>query len=222
MLLWDAVFALSGIGMLFVSDSVSSHEARLASTVMAAVLIIGGVAAATFVATRANVQRVRRELIFILTDDGIVSKTVGWPDVRINFSEMTSLWQKSDCLVLEDTSSQRKITIPREVANYDLLVSELTKYGQLKTEAQPQSKTGFVPTILFYVALGVFLWTKQNSVVVASASIASLFLGWTTFRSLTKIPQIPKRALWLSLIVLGWVMWLVLVYFRLSRDLMLR
>lgn len=143
----------------------------------------------------------------------MVRRRAGWPDVRIDFSEISALLEKKDWLVVESVQPVRKIAIPRDVEGFAPLRAELAKHGPVIV-SKGGSILGAIPTVASFLFWGLVLWSKNASVVRGAGAIALILLGWASLRLNKQLRQSPKRLLvWIPL-GLSWVVAILLVYFR--------
>ena len=126
---WGMVLVLSAITVFAVYGARSaSRELTTALTWLAVLVLVGAIVGARSLAFRLGMERVEREMVFVLTDNELVRKRSGWPDVRIGLSKMSSLYERHGWLVVERASPHTRIAIPATVDGFVLLREELAKY----------------------------------------------------------------------------------------------
>ena len=215
---WGTILLLSVatvVGILSVRSS--RPQVNTAFIWFAALLVLGAIVGAHFVAVRLGLERVERDMVFVLTDKDLVRKRNGWPDVRINFSEISALYERPGWLVVEGSEPPRKIAVPDVVEGFAAIRAELAKHGTIT--AQPRSSPlGLVTMLASFLCWGAVLWSKDAGVLRIAAALALILLAWESFRFSTRLRQSPKRFLVWVWIGLGWVAAILVVYFRVLRG----
>jgi hypothetical protein len=151
-----------------------------------------------------------------LTDEELIRKSSGYPDVRIPLSEIKALYERHGWLVVERIASPIKIGIPEKVEGFRFLRAELVKYRPV-TVAPPSSLSGMASMITTLVCWAVVLWSKDAVVALIATTAGLSLLGWHMF----PIYKISRRcskqlAIW-SVIGLSWVGVALVLFFRLMR-----
>jgi hypothetical protein len=129
LLLWGAVAALIGtaaLGIVGVRSMSREMESVLVWT--AGAITAGVVIGAYYLAYRHGLNKIRSSLVFLLTDEELLRRRPGWPDVRIELCEIGRLHEHRGWFVVESRVPGRRIVIPNDVQGYAGLKRELTKY----------------------------------------------------------------------------------------------
>jgi hypothetical protein len=169
--------------------------------------------------------RMKRQLAFVLTDNDLTRKRSGWPDVQIPFSEIRSVKEKRDWLIVEEAVAGRRIAVPRDVNDFELLRSELAKY------ARPSSPSGTRHGISFLGGLGVLLlsivcwwlalFSSNAGLVRGSGVVILVLLGWSGLYAL-KLRLLRSAPVFVLLILsVIWTAALAFACLRLARPMSL-
>jgi len=135
---WGTILLLSVAAVVgILSVRCSSPLVNTAFIWFAALLVLGAIVGAHLLAVRLGLERVERDMVFVLTDKDLVRKRSGWPDVKINFSEISALYERPGWLVVEGSKPPRKIAVPEVVEGFAAMRAELAKHGTIA--AQPRS-----------------------------------------------------------------------------------
>jgi hypothetical protein len=214
---WGVVLLLlvtAIVGVL--SVRLSNPHVNTAFTWLAISIVAGAIVGAHLLATRLGLEKLERDTIFLLTEEDVVRRRAGWPDVRIGLSEITSLIERRNWLVVEGAESTSRIAIPREVDGFATLRAELAKHCSI-TVQPTRSLVELIPIIASLLCWGTVFWLRDATVVRVAAATALVLLAWESFRLYSRLRQNPKRLLGLLWIALGWVAAILVVYFRLLR-----
>jgi len=208
--LWTSAVALTGV-MLFAlygsPDQIESLRVPLAC--LAVIIVLGAVVLAHVFSFRRGLDKVKRDLLLEMTEDGLVSKRPGWPDVRIGFAEITALSERPGWLIVK--APQRTIMIPDQVERFSSLRAQLGRHAVI-TAAPKRSPLVFVPLLATILAWGLVLFSNTTYVILAAAAMGLSLFAWSSIRTLKSLSRSPKQApavwLWLGL---GWllVVWVV-------------
>jgi hypothetical protein len=214
---WGVVVLMSALALFSVYGARSaSPQVVRTLTWLAIVIGVAAIAGAYFLAARLGLERFEHNLIFVLTEKGVVRKLPGWPDVEIGFSEIKALYQRHGWLVVESNEPQRRVAIPERVQGFGSLRAELVKHSPI-VAAPRRSPIRFAPMVASLVCWGLVLWSKDAGVVMAAAAVALLFLGWESFRLFAQLRRSPKRLVLYFLIGLTLLAAALLVYLRVIR-----
>lgn len=130
LLLWGAVAALTGTAVLgIVGVRSMSREMESVLVWTAGAITAGVVIGAYYLAYRNGLNKMRSSMVFLLTDEDLVRKKPGWPDIRIELCEVERLYEHRGWLVVESREPGRRIVIPDDVRGYAGLKRELAKYA---------------------------------------------------------------------------------------------
>jgi hypothetical protein len=133
--------------------------------------------------------------------------------MAVEFSEMQSLYERSDWLVIQTNDRQRKVAIPKEVDGYEALHTELAKHAPL-TAPPRRSSSGWAVMLTSIVAWWLLLWSANDAVVRVAGAPVLLLLAWSSFYLYRlRLSGAKRLPLWFLLGV-GWAAALVLVYIR--------
>jgi hypothetical protein len=217
LIVWSAVLVLSGITLFAVYGTHSvSRETNTALTWLAVLIVAGVIVGARFLAVRLGLERVERQLIFVLTDKDLVRRRSGWPDVKIAFPEINALYEQHGWLVVESSEPHRKIAIPEGVEGFRSLRAELATHHPIIIQPQrPQSR--LIPVVASVLCWGLVLLSKDNTLVRIAGIAALILLAWESIRLYRKLRHGPERFLLWTWIGLGWVAAILVLYFRVVR-----
>jgi len=214
---WGTVLALLVATFVGIYGALSSHPRVSTAFTWFAVLIAAcAIVGAYMLALRLGAERVERGLAFLLTEEGLVRKRPGWPDVEIGFAEIKSLYQRPGWLVVESGEPRRTVAIPERVEQFASLRTELAKHSPI-VAAPRRSPVRFVSLVASFFCWGLVLWSKDVGVVVAAGAVALILLGWEFFRLFGQLRRSPKRVALSVLIGLSWAAAALLVYLRVTR-----
>src|SRR5262249_49638416 len=198
LVLWASVVALTAVMLfsLFGSpDQISTLGVPLA-WFTAIIVICVGVLGNVFV-VRTGLAKIRRSLVFELTEESLICKRPGWPDVQIGFSEIVALLERPGWLIVK--APQRTIMISDQVEGFGSIRAELAKHAVI-TASPRRSLLAFVPLPLLLVAWGLVLLSNKPGLVVVAAASGVILLTWSNVRLLKSFPKNRSRQLiWLYL-----------------------
>ena len=167
-----------------------------------------------YVMARLGLERAKLKTVYALTDQDLLRRRDGWPDVRIGLSEVKSLTQKRRYLVVESAEPRRVIAIPNEIEGFASLRAELEKHCLL-ADSSRLSFLEFVPVAAFYFCGVLALLSSDPSIAKLASVIGLALLAYSSFRLLGRGPHSsPKRVLVWIMIGLSWMAALLLVYLR--------
>jgi hypothetical protein len=182
--------------------------------------VVGAFVGARFLAVRLGLQKVERDLVFVLTDKDLVRKRSGWPDIGIGLSEINALYEEPGWLVVESVEPRRRIAVPEEVDGFASLRAELAKHSPLLVPPR-LSVAGFsrfIPVAASILCWGLVMWSKDAGVAKAAGTIALMLLGWESFRLYWQLRRgLTRPILWI-LVALGWSAAVAIVYLRIARG----
>ena len=215
---WSTVLLLAGIALFALYGAHSaSRQVNAALTWLAVLIVVGAIVGARSLAVRLGLKRVQRDLVFELTNKGLVRRRSGWPDVRIGFSEISTLYERHGWLVVESVEPRRKIAVPKEVEGFLSLRAELAKHSPIIVPPR-RSLLRLVPMIASFLCWGLVLWSKDAVVLRIAGTIAVILLAWESFRLTTQLRHSPKRLFLWTFVGLGWVTAALVVYLRVLRG----
>jgi hypothetical protein len=170
-----------------------------------------------FVALRRTFERVKCDLTFVLSQDELVRKSPGFPDVRISLPQIKSLFEQPGYLVVGGGDPPRKIVIPKNVENFKSLRAELTNYASL-APAPRQFSLGWITLLLSIISWSLLVWSRDINTTRAAGLGVLVLLGWESFRQRQPMLHSSKRvALWL-LFGSAWLSAGFLIYVRVFRG----
>jgi hypothetical protein len=214
--LWSAVLLLLAITIIGIAGTGSIGRAGDTALVAAAAAIVIFVVGAAYVlAGQDGIEREKRNMTFLLSNEDLVRQRPGWPDVRIGLSEVRSLSERRGSLVVESVEPRRRIAIPNNVESFEFLRSELLKHGPMVSSPR-QSPFIAVPTVVSLVCWALVFWSKDPRVVKTAACVAVVLFAWGSFHiGRLRIPT-PKRYLTWAMLAATWVVALWIIYSRLA------
>ena len=211
---WGTVLALLVATFVGIYGALSSHPRVSAAFTWFAVLIVAcAIVGAYLFALRLGLERVERGLAFLLTEEGLVRKRPGWPDLQIGFAEIKALYQRPGWLVVEGGEPRRTVAIPDRVEQFESLRKELAKHSPI-VAAPRRSPVRFAPLVVSLFCWGLVLWSRDVGVVMIAGVAALILLGWEFFRLFGQLRRSPKRVALYFLIGLSWAAAASLVYLR--------
>ncbi|HLM83234.1 MAG TPA: hypothetical protein VK302_21725 [Terriglobales bacterium] len=218
LIIWGTIPVLLVATVLGVYGAVSFHPYVYATFTWLAVLIVAGaVVGGHFLSIHLGRERSRRDTVFLLTERDVVRRRAGWPDVRIDFSEISTLLETRDWLLVESVQPARKIAVPKDVEGFASLRAELAKHGRVSV-SKGRSTSGAIPTVASLLCWGLVLWSKDARVARVAGTIALILLGWASVSLDKQLRQSPKRIfVWISL-GLVWVAAILLLYLKVVRT----
>jgi hypothetical protein len=93
-------------------------------------------------------------MLFVLSDKEIIRKRDGWPDDRIAFAEIDSVYDRPGWLVVESAEPRRKIPIPCEVSGFEELRAELAKHHPFSAQTKPpRAKLAWTNVVVWIVSI---------------------------------------------------------------------
>ena len=215
---WGAAFALSGITLFAVygADS-ASPQLKTGLAWLAGVIVAGTVIGAQFVGYRQGLEKIRKDLVFELTDKDLVRRSSGWPDVRIGLPEIRTLYERPDGLVVESIEPTRRIAIPAGVEGFAALRAELTKYGNSVIITRGRPVAGFTFLVIEFICWGIVLWSKNSIAQALAAAVALIVMAWESLRLIRIMSGKPKKFfVWIA-VALSWAAAILLVYKGFAR-----
>lgn len=214
---WGTVLALLVATFVGIYGALSSRPRVSTAFTWAAVLIVAcAIVGAYLLALRLGVERVERGLAFLLTEEGLVRKRPGWPDVQIGFAEIKALYQRRGWLVVESGEPRRTVAIPERVEQFESLRTELAKHSPM-VAAPRRSPVRLVPLVASFFCWALVLWSRDVGVVMAAGAVALILLGWEFSRLFRSLRRSPKTVALYVLIGLSWAAAALLVYLRVIR-----
>jgi hypothetical protein len=223
--LWGAVLALSALTLFAVyGGDTANREVMRGLAWFAGLIVLASIVAAQFIAIRLGLEKVKRSLVFVLTNDSILRKRDGWPDVNIGLSEIHRLYEAQGSLVIESVAPFRRIVVPDSVDGFESLRSELCKHQSVTIPPQKSTSKAlaagrsFGPAILSLLCWGCVLWASNTRVALIAGAIALVLLGWSSLRLLRRSKNTQKRlAIW-TFLGFSWITAFWVVYLRVGRS----
>jgi hypothetical protein len=218
LLSWGSVLLLLGVTVLLFTLGVSGDLSASPDLGRLFVLTgLGTVVAACVVGFHEALRLAERQMVFVLSDNEIIRKRKGYPDVKIAFSEIATLREELRWLIIKTAGPQRKIGIPNTVSGYDAICAELAKHHPLSARVEhvefPLKTTALLAAaILSWAAV---MWFRDVRLVILSGTggLITLAIGshsvWTMLHS-----QVRRPLVWASL-GCAWLMAILLIYLRL-------
>jgi hypothetical protein len=155
--------------------------------------------------------------VFLLTDKDLTRQRTGWPDVRINLSEIKRLFERPGWLIVEGANPETRIAIPNDVEGFNNLRSELIKHGRIS-----ESPRSFPFIAAVSVGASLFCWalvllSRNRAVVESAGGFALVLLAWGSFSLGRLFSRSRKRFLLWAVLAFSWAEALWVIYRRLAR-----
>jgi len=152
-----------------------------------------------FVMLRRTFERMALDLTFLLTEEDLIRRRPGYADVRIALSQIKSLHEQSGCLVVTGSDPARRIAVPKNVGNFELLQAKLLKHGAL-IAAPRRSLRGWATLPVSIAVWSLLLWSTNLAIVRAAGALALLLLVWSSHYLYRSLHRGTKRfPLWIFL-----------------------
>jgi hypothetical protein len=211
------VFMLFGFALAFYGARIVSPQFRkpIAFTYIAATM--GVLTFVLIYGMRAGFEQAKFGRSFALTDADLTQKRTGWPDIRIELSQINALHETPSWLIVRANDPQKKIAIPREVEGYYDLRAALAHHSPL-TKVAKRSTAGFLlgglATAISIASWGLMLQSRDILRVKVAGSLAAILLTWSSFRLYRSSRQSPKRHLVWAFLGIAWITALLLIGIR--------
>jgi hypothetical protein len=223
--LWSIVASLIVIPLsaiaLFVHyrDRTPSYLAPSTFVWFCASLVVVAIGAAYYAAFQNGLQKLKRETAFALTEQDLVRKRSGWPDVRIGLSEVKTLYERNGWLVVESAEPLRRIAISNEVGGFATLRAELAKHRAI---SDPPTRSPLQPLKFVFPLASILCWilvlTSHQVGVVRIAGVSGLILyGWSSYQLGSRLRENPKRLFVWMFLAVGWAVMTGFVYLQVKR-----
>lgn len=184
---------------------------------LAVFALLGAVVGACILVWREILRRAEREMVFVLCDDGVIRRREGWPDVKIDFSEVDTLREGTRWLVIYSTEPRRKIAIPNDVRGFDEIRAELVKHHPLSARAEFPSRSFVLPAVSILSWAAVLL-VRDMRVAIPAGVIALISLVAGSRRLWALLHQGSKRLLLWICLGFVWFSAILLIYLRVVRS----
>jgi hypothetical protein len=179
---------------------------------------LGAVIGASILAIREALRYAERKMVFVLDDNGIARRREGFPEVRIDFSEVDMLRDELRWLVVKSTEPQRKIAIPDNVEGFEVIRAELAKHHALPDPVKRLPLKSAAPMTLSILSWAAVLWFRDLRVVVPAGVIAITLLALGSRRLWALFRHGSSRLIWLVCLGIAWFSAILLIYFRVLRP----
>jgi FtsH-binding integral membrane protein len=217
LILWGLVLALLGITLFAVCGARAAGPILNTTLACVAVLIVMGVfVGANILGLQLGLDKLEHDLVFILTDRELVRRRAGWPDTRIELSDVTSIQEGAGWLVVRGAKPQSRIAIPEKVEDFVLLRTELAKHGAIAKPTR-RSSSRIIWMAASLVCWLLVLWSRNPSVVRIAGSAGLVILGAESYRLASRLRHTPKRYFLWTALSISWVAVLLLVYLAVFR-----
>jgi len=183
--------------------------------VWALVLIVVCGVATSFVGLRRSFQRVRHDLTFVLNQSELIRKRPGYPDVRIPLPQIKSLNEQPGCLVVTGGDPPRRIAVPKQVKNFELLQAELLKYASWASPPRRRSPLGWITPLLTIICWSLLLFSGNVNISRIAGGGVLVLLGEWSFKLRHQLLHSPKRVAFWILVGSAWLLAGFAIYFRL-------
>ena len=216
---WGAAILVFGLVLLFASAPSDTHPFNPVLGWSAVSILVGVNIVVLVLGLRMGRERVKRSLVFLLTDSGLTQKRIGWPDERVAFSEIEALRQQRDRLVIESVEPRRKISVPTDLENFESLRAELAKHAGFKESSRLGSVGGFFVAIVSLISWWLVLESQDAAIVRGAGVLTLLLLMWSAVYAYRGL-RITSKKPWIG--VLFSVIWLAAFALALFRITFLR
>ena len=180
--------------------------------------VILGALGVDFVMLRRTFERMKLDLTFLLTEEDLIRRRPGYSDVSIALSQIKSLHEQSGCLVVTGGEPARRIAVPKNVENFELLQAKLLKHGAL-IAAPRRSLLGWAAFPISIVVWSLLLWSTNLAVVRVAGVLALLLLVRSSHYFYSSLRRGTKRfPLWLFLGA-SWAATVFVIYIRIFKGL---
>ena len=188
------VFLLSIIFFIAAHDPDGlSDQARKTIGGIAFGAVFVSIVGAMVFSAKGGMWNLQRKFRFEITDDRLFQFREGFPAVEISLTEIASLLETGDWLIVDGGSPNSRITIPSRIEGFEELKQRLSAHCAPRPL---QKRFPFLACIL--VALGLSAYTAlffspRGWVIVASGCVAVALqgLGFYSLRSVYRKRQIP-------------------------------
>lgn len=221
LILWQMIVMLLGLALAAYTALTPDLEFRKPLFYFSVVIMIGDLVIFPYYGLRSGFRRVKYGLEFVLSDEDLTRKRVGWPDIRIELSEIKALYERPSWLIVRSNDPKRRIGIPREVEGYDELRTALAKHapfsGPVKRRPTASFLTGWVLTLISVLSWWLVSWSKNATVIRISGTVALLWLTWSSLYLDRLFRDSAKRPLLWLFLGIGWMVGLFLIGIRILR-----
>ena len=162
---------------------------------------------------RRTFDRVKYDLRFVLNQDELIRERPGFPDVRISLQKIRSLHEQSGCLVVTGGDPLKRIAVPQDVENFELLKAELLNCAPLSSPPR-HSSLGWVTSSLFIISGMLLIWPGNVTIIRTAATVFVGLLGWESFKLHRLLQRGPKRWVFWLLMACVWLSTGFLIYIR--------
>lgn len=181
----------------------------------AIVLLILCALAIDFMAMRRTSQRVIGELTFLLNENELIRKRPGHPDVRLSLSQIKSLYEQPGFLVVAGGDPPRRIIVPKETENFELLQAELLKYASCAPpSALRRIRFGWITSLLAITCWWLLLFSRNIITTWVAGGVALVLLGEWSFEMRHRLLRGPNRIMFSIMLGLAWLSAGLLIYIR--------
>lgn len=216
--LWSMVAAALGIGIFALYGKRVADSNMNVTLVVLVALIVAGIVALAFILAIHHAEEVaRHESAVVLTDDNLIYKRNGRPDVQIGFSEISDLYTRGRQLIVEGAVPQKRIMIPQDIAEFQTVSERLAKHHSIVT--QPTSAVPMLARpIIYALCCALVLWSRLNMVMLIAAAAGLLIVGLESFYLFATTRQNPKRRYSIAILICEWLGVVIIAYFRIIRS----
>jgi hypothetical protein len=185
---------------------------------VAGLIVAGVVAAAHMLAFRNAMNTVRRQTVFILTDDRLICKRNERPDIQIPLSAISALCSQGRNLIVESGATKSRVVISGELEGFDTLRNSLAKHHDIIT--RPAAPFLGVPRLLIYgLCCAFILWSHHPIIIVLASGVGVTVIGLESFYLYGRIKHNPKQQYpIIAFIAFEWLGAALIAYYRLIRS----
>jgi hypothetical protein len=179
--------------------------------------LLGTIVSAIVLASREALRRAEREMIFALDESAIVRKRKGWPDIRIAFSEVDAIRAELRWLVVYSTEPRRKIAIPMDVKDFEVIRAELLRHHSLSDTSSPRW-SGFALPVISVLSWAALLFIRDFWITLAAGSLALVALAIGSRQLWNLLSRSSRRLLMWICLGSAWIVAILVICIRVMRS----
>lgn len=150
---------------------------------------IFGASIGTFIcAGRLGFYRWERQIVYLIDEDGITGRRTGFPDERINYTEIRSLREGRWRLVVVSVKPYGSMTIPKAVKGFETIRAELAKHQPLADPVEAKTfPSGIAVSLVAYgLCWGpiVFFVVSKSVVLAGVLALTMLSTGFLIYKAI--------------------------------------
>ena len=178
--------------MLWKADELSPRI-LLVGAILSGALVVAAVVLGMVVSVLHGQQEYERSVELVLTEDQLVRRRQGWPEVAIPRAEISSVSEFPRGLRVAGGGSV--ILVPRAVAGYEELRGEILRGRELAPPAKRSPIPSVLSTIVLVAGWIIALASTKPNVVIVLGTTVFLWQAWVTLRLWRQLRRLrPPRA----------------------------